>query len=221
MLPSSLVAQAVSRHLDAIGICDHNSAENVAAVRKAGEKRGLHVLGGLEITSREEVHILGFFDDDGARDEMQRTVYANLPGENDELFFGQQQIVNERDEVIGTTNRLLIGSTTLSVEDIVRHIHARGGIAIASHVDRDSFSLIGQLGFVPPELELEALEVSPKLKRGQIDEYAKYGMPLVTFSDAHFIGDIGKSYTTFLMEALSFSEIAQACRGAEGKKVTI
>jgi PHP family Zn ribbon phosphoesterase len=221
MVPSALVRQALQRHLDAIGICDHNSTANVVAVRKAGQKAGLRVLGGIEVTSREEVHILGFFDDEDAREDMQTTVDKSLSGENDEAFFGRQLIVDECDNIVGTNGRLLIGSTSLSVEDIVGHIHRLGGIAVASHVDRESFGLIGQLGFVPQQLGLDALEISPHVQGDKLAEYKKHGLPLMTSSDAHFLDDLGRSRTRFIVEELSCSEIAQACAGTGGRRVMI
>jgi PHP family Zn ribbon phosphoesterase len=142
MLPTTIIKQARDKNVDVVGICDHNSAENVLAVRKAGEKEGVQVLGGMEISSSEEVHILAFFDDDGALLEMQNIVYENLFGENDEKYFGEQLIVDEYDKIIGSTNKLLIGSTSLGIDRIVELVHSLGGLAVASHVDRDSFSII-------------------------------------------------------------------------------
>ena len=52
MLPTAIVKHAKRQGLDIIGISDHNSAENVNAVKKAGEKEDLLVLGGFEITSQ-------------------------------------------------------------------------------------------------------------------------------------------------------------------------
>ena len=48
----------------------------------------------------------------------------------------------------GFNERLLIGATTLSLDEILTEIHAVGGLAIASHVDRDLFSVTRQLGFI-------------------------------------------------------------------------
>ncbi|MCK4909475.1 MAG: PHP domain-containing protein, partial [Planctomycetes bacterium] len=61
MRPTAIVKQARKVGLDMIGICDHNSVENVAAVIRAGVREGLSVIPGIEITSQEEVHILGLF----------------------------------------------------------------------------------------------------------------------------------------------------------------
>jgi len=221
MLPTRIVQQAAAKGLDGIGICDHNSAENALAVRTAGLKQGIQVFTGMEICSSEEVHILGFFDSDEALFEMQEIVYSNLAGQNDESYFGDQVIVDESDAVIGLTKKLLIGSTCLRVQQIVEHIDALGGLAVASHIDRESFSIIGQLGFIPDHLPLDGVEVSWRCTPARIADYKNYGLPIVQSSDAHFLDDIGKVRTTFLLESPSFAELSMAFRGTEGRAVKI
>ena len=221
MLPTAIIKKAKEQNLDAVGICDHNSAENITAVRKAAQSQGLHVLAGMEICSREEVHILVFFEDDNALMRMQTTVYKNLPGVNNEKYFGEQFIADEYDKVVGSTKKLLIGSTTLGVNEIVASVHSLGGLTVASHVDRESFGIIGQLGFIPKELPLDALEISPRCNTDEIENYRSYGFPLITSSDAHFLSDIGRVFTKFLLSALSFSEVAMAFRGIQGRAVSI
>jgi PHP family Zn ribbon phosphoesterase len=221
MLPTTIIKQARDKNVDVVGICDHNSAENVLAVKKAGEKEGVQVLVGMEISSSEEVHILAFFDDDGALLEIQNIVYENLFGENDEKYFGEQLIVDEYDKIIGSTNKLLIGSTSLGIDRIVELVHNLGGLAIASHVDRDSFSIIAQLGFIPKELPLDALELSWRCELSEVNNYESYGLPLVKSSDAHFLSDIGKAVTTFSLSVPSFSEVVMAFQDVEGRTVNI
>jgi predicted metal-dependent phosphoesterase TrpH len=215
MQATAIVKQAKKVGLDMIGICDHNSAENVAAVVKAGAREGLAVMPGMEITSCEEVHILGLFNTEQDLMYLQDTIYENLSGENYEQFFGPQTVIDEWDRVVGTNRRLLIGATTLTVEQVVKAIHHRTGLAIASHVDRERFSLIGQLGFIPKGLGLDALEVSASsaIKQG-------YDYPVVTFSDAHFLEDIGKSYTNFMImtEDVPVDEIKKALHNEMGRR---
>ena len=62
MTPNLIVEKAKSIGIDAICICDHNSSENVAAIKKTGVEKGLEVFCGMEVNSREEVHILAIFD---------------------------------------------------------------------------------------------------------------------------------------------------------------
>ncbi len=206
-----------------IGICDHNSAENVACAKKVGEKEGLAVIGGIEVTSQEEVHILALFNEDEDLFELASLIYENLPGINDERVFGEQIVVNENDEVLSFNKRLLIGATLLPLHRIVDRIHSLGGLAIASHIDRESFSIIGQLGFIPDGLELDGLEVSPRLslKKAQPEFGEAFDLPLVTFSDAHTLDDVGKSFTCLSIEEASIKEIRKALFSEDGRKVVI
>ena len=214
MQATAIVEQAKKVGLDMIGICDHNSAENVAAVVKAGVRKDIAVIPGMEVTSSEEVHILGLFNTEQDLMHLQDMVYENLPGENSQEAFGPQLVVDEWDNVVGTNSRLLIGATTLNVEQIVDAIHKWAGLAIASHIDRERFSLIGQLGFIPEGLKLDALEVSRPSSGVQ-----KYDYPVVTFSDAHFLEDIGRSPTCFMIEDASLGEIKKALRREMGRRV--
>lgn len=219
MRPTAIIEQVVARKLDLIGICDHNCAENATAVKKAGIRAGVQVLGGLEITTREEVHILGLFENEAELCQMQRKIYANLPGVNDEKTFGQQLVVDDHDEPVGKNNRLLIGATNLTVEDVVKLIHDLEGLAIASHIDRQSFSLISQLGIIPADLELDALEISANVEATDRLKYKKYDLPLVTFSDAHFLTDIGRTYTVFRLKEPTLKEIKKALQDTDGRSI--
>lgn len=223
MVPTLIVGQAKTKNLDIIAICDHNSAENVLAVKKAGEREGIVVVGGMEITSQEEVHILALFENDADLLHVQNIVYENLPGVNDQEFFGEQLIVDEDDKIVGINDRLLIGATTLQVEQVVDIVHQSGGIAIASHVDREAFSIIGQLGFIPDEVKLDGLEVSPrnsleevKTRLPQVNDF-----PIVSFSDAHYLEDIGKAHTSFFIENVSIDELSKALLNRDGRKVVV
>jgi predicted metal-dependent phosphoesterase TrpH len=214
MQAAAIIEQAKKVGLDMIGICDHNSGENVRAMMKAGERQGLVVIPGVEVTSREEVHILGLFNTEQDLMGLQDIIYENLPGQNDEEAFGPQLVIDENNNVVGRNSRLLIGATTLTLEQIIEAIHQFAGLAVASHVDRQRFSLIGQLGFIPNGLKLDAVEVSKPSSAGQ-----EYGYPVVTSSDAHFLEDIGKNSTCFMIEDASLQEISKALRCELGRMV--
>lgn len=218
MSPRSVIKAARRQGLDIIGICDHNSCENVPGAKKSAARAGLHVIGGMEITSAEEVHILALFDHDSALLAMQSIVYAHLPGLNDERRFGDQVVVNEDDEVLGFNEKLLIGATELSLKEIVTNIHELNGLAIAAHIDREGFGILGQLGFIPPGLPLDAVEVS---YRGNIADYAELSFPIVSSSDAHQLDKIGMSATQFLMEDVTIAELKKALAGKDGRHVIL
>lgn len=221
MSPRAIVKRSLERGLDLIAVCDHNSAENAGAVIRAGMERGLFVLPGMEINSKEEVHSLAIFDNEAQALNMQEIVYRFLRGTNRPELFGDQVVANEFDEVEGFNDRLLIGATQLGIEEIVKEVHRLGGLCIASHVDRPSFSILGQLGFIPPGLGVDALEISSKCEKATIcSEMPQLGVyPIVTFSDAHFLEDIGRSYTSFFLELPSLGEIRLALAGESGRRV--
>lgn len=219
MAPESIALEARRRDISILGICDHNSAENTPALFEAGRHHRIAVLPGLEVTSREEVHLLALFDRAESALKMQKDVYDHLPGENDEDAFGPQVVVNSRGQVLGFNPRLLIGATTLSLEDIVSRIHELEGLAVAAHVDRESYSLIGQLGIIPDNVDLDALEISPRMTLAEAR--ARFGgrFPLTTSSDAHFLKDIGAAVTEFVLEEGTVPEIRLALQGRDGRRL--
>jgi hypothetical protein len=179
------------------------------------------VIGGVEVTTAEEVHILALFDQQSNLDKMQLLIDQYLRGENNPELFGEQYVCDENGFVLSREMKLLIGATELSLEDVVENIHTLGGLAIASHVDRDRFSLISQLGFVPEGLQIDALEVSPlhsvSQAAGQLPQIRDY--PLVSFSDAHRLEEIGRSFTTFTGVSPCVRELGEALVGKDGREV--
>ena len=220
MSPRSIVDKGLERGLDIIAVCDHNSAENAGAAIRAGAQRGLCVLPGIEINSVEEIHTLAIFDREDQATAMQEIIYRHLKGTNRPDVFGDQVVANEFDEVEGFNDRMLIGAIQLELQDVVRKVRQLGGLSIASHVDRPSFSILSQLGFVPPDLELDALEISPRMRKNSslanIPEARGY--PIVTFSDSHFLDDIGTVFTSFFLEAPSVDEIRMALAKKFGRR---
>lgn len=222
MTPRDIVEKAASLGLNIIAVCDHNSAENVGVAKDLGRGKGITVIPGMEICSSEEVHVLGLFGRLEDALNMQEVVYQNLqPGENDEETFGMQVVVNEANEVLSFNRRLLIGATGLSVNRVVDEIHRFGGLAFASHIDREGFGIIGQLGFIPKELGLDALEISrriaPDAARQRFAAYRQF--PWISSSDAHRLEDIGKRTTRLLMHHSTFEELCLALKGVEDRKV--
>ncbi|MGB9721060.1 MAG: PHP-associated domain-containing protein [bacterium] len=258
MSPKRIVEKAKAEMLDIIGVCDHNSAENVQfainAAKMQDNVRGvsnpdhnkdnlkdnycrsrsprivancpcptLTILPGIEICTKEEVHIVGLFDRIDSVQSLQKIVYQSLPEEkNKPQTFGEQIIANEFDEVEGYNTRLLIGACSLSAKEVVEQIHRLHGISIASHIDREAYSLIGQLGFIPENLEIDAVEISSNIALE--DAYEKFPeirkFPILRNSDAHFLEDIGKATTNLFIEEPSISEITKAFQNKDGRKIS-
>ena len=222
MTPKAIIQTCREKEIQVIGISDHNSAENIPGVRKAAQGMNITVLAGMEVTTSEEVHILAIFDNEKQAYQLQDVVYAHLlPGKNDEDLFGIQVVSNELDEVESVVDKLLIGGTTITLNDVIDTIHQFGGLAIASHIDRESYSLLGQLGMIPDGLKVDALEVS---SRSTIDEIRQTvsgadDYPLITSSDSHHLDDIGQAITTFFLDKPTVVEIRMAFQNKEGRKI--
>jgi PHP family Zn ribbon phosphoesterase len=224
MSPKRIVERALKRKLNIIGICDHNSAENVVATCNVGREYGVTVFPGMEVTTTEEVHIIALFASADEVLQLQNITYDNLaPGENNAKLFGEQIIVNELDEIEGYNNRLLIGATSLTINTLINHIHSLNGIAIASHIDRESYSIIGQLGFIPQDLKLDALEISPHTDVSDVKKQFPdtENFSLINASDAHFLDDIGTISTQFTLAEPTFSELTMALRKIDGRSVVM
>jgi predicted metal-dependent phosphoesterase TrpH len=221
MSPRRIVKRCREIGLDIIALCDHNSAENAAPAVRLGKDLGVQVLPGMEINSREEVHTLAIFDTVDQALAMQERIYGALNGTNRPEVFGDQVRANEFDEVEGFNDRLLIGAVDLGLKEIISNIHKLGGLSIASHIDRPSYSLLSQLGFVPPGVDLDAVEVSrPQwMKEEGKDILKDLGLPAVTFSDAHFLAEIGRRLSVFCMEAATVEELRLALWGKWGRTV--
>lgn len=220
MSPLRIVQAARARKLDVIAVCDHNSAENVQAAVNAARDMALTVLPGMEITSSEEVHVCAIFDDCGPAMALQELVYGRLgAGENDPKLFGEQIVANEFDEVEGYNTRLLIGATSLSVDQIVFEVRRLGGLVIAAHVDREAYSLLGHLGFIPDDLPLDALEISSRLGPDAARDLKIRlgGRAVITSSDAHDLDEIGRAVTRFVVERPTVDEMRRAFRHEDGR----
>ncbi|MGI6129338.1 MAG: PHP domain-containing protein [bacterium] len=225
MGPKQVVQTAVERGLDVIGITDHNAWANVPAILKLAKKHNIAVLPGMEVQTQEEVHILCFFSDMDHLVKVGERIYARLPAvPNRPEFFGDQIVVDAEENIIGLEERLLLNSIEMSLEELSDLTFEQGGIIIPAHVDRPAFSLIANLGFVPPDLEPTALEISARLDPAcALERFPQLeGYTLVTSSDAHRVEDFKTVRSTFFyVAAPTVDEIALACAGRGNRKVVI
>lgn len=195
MTPNNIVGMALLKELDYIAVTDHNSARNLPAVIETARGEGICVLPGIEVTTREEAHVLTYFDkleNALALGEELYKLLPNIPNRPD--FFGNQYIYDEEDEIIGEIDKLLISATSLSVDGLCKLVMELNGVIVPAHVDRKSYSLIASLGFIPPNLPIGTLEISKAMAfdeaRKSFPQIAPY--QLIHASDAHYLGDIAE-----------------------------
>jgi hypothetical protein len=222
MTPPAIVDAALAEGLAMIAVCDHNTARNAAAVQAAAGER-LAVVAGMEITTAEECHVVGLFPDAPAAEAAAAEVGATLPRVDDgyEAFFGEQHLCDAEGEETGRETLALATATPLGVDAVVDLVHRHDGIAVAAHIDRKSFGVIGQLGFFPAEAGFDAVELSRHVLPGseREAEFAVYGLPILHSSDAHYRSDVGAARTAIRCERPDFDELALALRGRDGRSV--
>ena len=114
------------------------------------------------------------------------------------------------------------GSIDMEIERLVKKVHKLDGLIIPSHIDRESFSIISQLGYLP-EIDFDALEITERYSLDYLKEKFNFkrDYSLIMSSDAHYIEDIGKRHTEFFIEELSFDEIRFALYNRKDRKVRI
>ena len=221
MHPQALVEKALAAKLDIIAICDHNSSENVPYVIKAAKGKNIKILPGMEITTSEEVHLIAIFNSLSDLAALQVLVYQHLAGINDEQKFGVQAIVNEKGEVEGINDKLLIGATDLPLNELLNYLHELNGLAIAAHIDRESFSVLSQLGFIDEKTNFDALEITPatgfKQARVKYRELSNYSF--IMSSDAHYLKDIGEAATKIVLQEPTFAELKMAFAKQNGRHI--
>jgi hypothetical protein len=223
MIPPLIVRRAQELGLGLIAITDHNACDNASAVQEAARGSGVTVLPGLELQTREEVHILCLFFSSQSCRQWHDHVQALLPDlPNDEDHFGPQFVVDATGEWARTEERLLAASADLTVEEAVQGVHSLGGLAIAAHVDRPSYSLISNLGFIPQNFRADALEVTPRFVPST--GYAKWPQladwPLVVSSDAHRLCEMQRR-TLFRIADPKGSDLPMALRGEGGRSARV
>ena len=223
MTPRNIIRNAQISGVDIIAITDHNAGDNVEAALRAAAGTGIKVFPGMEVQTCEEVHILALFDK--MRHFVKWCDYIKQHRsslKNDEKKFGAQFVVNEEDEWVRTEEDMLLASTDLSLMRVTEQIAIQGGIAIAAHVDRPAYSLLTQLGFIPPDAAISAVEVSRRMdwEVAPVKLPAIGKLPVIMSSDAHTIDDfISGPKTMFLMEEPTLAEIRQALDHANGRRI--
>ena len=188
MTPANLCGMAAIKGLQMIALTDHNTARNLPAAQKCCDAYGLLLIPGMEITTREEVHLLSYLPDVETALEFGELIKTHLPKKkNKPSLFGNQLVMNDDDEVTDEEDALLIGATDLSLNELVGMIRERGGVPVPAHINRGSNGLLVNLGFVPPELHFTAVEVWRALPCAHTPQQ---GRLVLHSSDAHYLGDI-------------------------------
>lgn len=207
MSPRTIVARSKAAGINCIALTDHSCTENLPAFNDACAEAGMACLYGLEVSTAEEVHVLCLFDDLNRAMDFGRMIYGHLPDRrNNPNLFGDQPIVNAKEEVVSFAKKLLSIGTDISFFDLVPMVLKAGALCIPSHIDREMCGAISHLGFLP-DLPYDAVEVV-----GAIDPQIARRWPVVRFSDSHYPDQIARRFTEVETDAFTVPALRAAFR---------
>ena len=211
--PGNIVGMSVIKNLDVIALTDHNTCKNCASAMAIGKEYGITVIPGMELTTSEEVHVLCLFHN--LEDAMGFDAYVEpriLQIPNDPKAFGDQFLCDENDDVIGTFPTLLISATDISFDKVDEAIKPFNGVMVPAHIDKNSFSLMSNLGFVPPDSDFKCFELANMANLHKLQEANPYlkNCNVITDSDAHYIDRINEAVNTLYAQSNSIDDVLSA-----------
>lgn len=212
MSPREIISRAGSKGLDIIAVSDHNSTYHCELTVELGRESGITVLWAAEITSSEDVHSLVILPDEASTRSFQEWIdshCAHMPHDPD--IFGDQVVIDRDEQIIREITYFLPGALNASIDEVEAAVHRHGGLFIPAHVDRPAMGILGQLGFIPDDLFVDAVEV--------VGKTVELLHPVIRNSDAHIPEHIGRRYTEYMLENPSFAELAMALRGESGRHI--
>lgn len=222
MSPQNIVEQALLCNINILAITDHNSTKMCKIVAEVAEEKGITVIPGVEITTKEEAHCLAYFYNYEQVNEIQKYIDEHLPFiQNSTEKFGYQLVVDKDEMIVEEVDTLLITALDVSIDKIEQKVHEIGGVFVPAHIDRPKYSILSQLGFIPPDLRFEALELSRYTTTEEFGKkfpmYSKF--TFTQSSDAHFIENIGDAYTIYNIENPTLEEIVKAFKNQDSRKI--
>ena len=224
MLPGPVVARCLDFGLDVIAITDHNAIGNVEPFIQEGKEKGLIVLPGMELETQEGIHLVCLFDSlEGLKSWDDMLNPYKSAQKNDSRYFGHQWIISRSGQQLSEEERMLLDSTALSIDEAVPMVHSCGGLCLAAHADRPSYSVTAVLGLIPDYLPLDGIELTRHMQREEslLEDIRRLGYRYATASDAHDLEQIGEIHCAAYLDHWSLEELALAMKGLEGRDIIV
>lgn len=224
MSPGNIVKRAKESGIRILGITDHNSTRNAVLVKRIAEKEGITVLTGAEITTKEEVHCLAFFETENQLGEFQDYLDEHITRiPNPDGHFGYQPVLDENDDITELVPWFLSAALNKGISEVQQFVHQLEGIFIPAHIDRPAFGIFAQLGFIPSGLHFDALGITARADEEYVRKHyvVENNITLVRNSDAHYIGQVGSAYSVFNIKRSDYKEIKLALNNVGGRFVSL
>ncbi|MEA4911502.1 MAG: PHP domain-containing protein [Oscillospiraceae bacterium] len=159
MTPHNIAGMAKLNGLHIVALTDHNSAKNCPAFEDACAEYGVVAVGGMELTTAEDIHLVCLFESTEQAQSFERDLQSmRTLVKNKPALMGNQNIVDAQDSLIGTEEYLLPIATSLSLRDAYAFADSHGALLYPAHVDRPSNGIIAVLGTYPDEPPFAAAE---------------------------------------------------------------
>ena len=169
MTVNNIAGMAKIKNLRAVAITDHNTCKNCRPFERVCDHYGIVAVPGMEVTTAEEIHVLVYFrtveDAEGFEQELDG---YRMKIKNRIDLFGNQQILDEDDNIIGEYEYLLPAATMLSVDELYEKASKYGAAVVPAHIDKTSNGMIGILGMMPEAPVFGCVEIKDKSKTEKI-----------------------------------------------------
>lgn len=219
MTPNNIVNMARLKGLDVIAITDHNTCGNALACMECAKDTDLVVLPGMEIETREECHVVCVFPDIESASKAEEEISARLPDiKNRPDIFGKQLLMDKEDNVVGEKENLLVTATSFSVKQVADLVASCGGVSFPAHIDKTSYSVISNLGFIDDSYGFKTVEIKDPLKTEALrGPHQLSRFKIVHNSDAHYLWDISEKENFIEVESLTPDDVIKSLMGTSKK----
>ena len=216
--PANIVGMAFVKGLNVIALTDHNSARNCPAAKEVADSYGITFVPGMELTTSEEVHVVCLFPDLEKALGFDKYVAEHIiPVPNNPKIFGDQLIMDSDDNVIGTEENLLINATDIGFIEAFPLVDSFGGLAIPAHIDKQTTSVLSNLGYFPPECTFKTVELKNMENLASLRERHPYLQKCraITDSDAHYLAHINEPINFLHAEEKTAAAVIDALKKSQ------
>lgn len=213
MTPANIVSMSALKELDVIALTDHNSCKNCGPFMKMAEECGILAIPGMELTTMEEVHVVCLFHNLEDAMLFDKEIYDKLiKVQNKPQIFGKQLIMNYEDEVAGEEPFLLINATSIAFGEVYDVVKRHNGVMIPAHIDKNSNSVLSNLGFIPEDSRFSCVEVAHMNNWHTVKNSNPYleKCNVITDSDAHYLEYINEPVNYLTVEERSIDAVLEA-----------
>ena len=190
--PGNIAGMGALAGLQMMALTDHNTCRNCPAFFALAPRYGILPVAGMELTTAEDIHMVCLFATLEGALEFDRLVDARrvrIPNRPD--IFGEQQLVDEEDRVIGCEPDLLTNATAIPLEEVPSLTADCGGIGYPAHIDRPANSVTAVLGCLPAAPVFPCVELADGANEPAYRQrYLTPETRAVVSSDAHYLWHI-------------------------------